>query len=145
MCVAVHAQERKSDKTETLTSHKQALIVVNGLKFLPKDTLNALESINPNDIKSINVLKGEEALTLYGEEGKYGVILVTTKSFSNKVNEPIYFVDGIRTETLDISKLDANNVESVEVITDKSILSIYGEEGKNGVVKITTRNSIYKK
>jgi len=140
-CIAVQGQENeKSEHVEThAASQKQALVVVDGIKFLPKDSLNILESINPENIKSINVLRGEEALNLYGEEGKNGVILVTTKSFSK--NEPIYIVDGIRTE--DISKLDPNDIESIEVIKDKSKLSIYGDDGKNGIVKIITRKSKY--
>ncbi len=35
--------------------------------------------LEPNNIDSISILKGEEAIEKYGEEGKNGVILVTTK------------------------------------------------------------------
>ncbi len=38
-----------------------------------------LKAINPNDIESINVLKGESAEALYGEKGKNGAIQITTK------------------------------------------------------------------
>lgn len=36
--------------------------------------------INPDDIKSISVLKGASAAALYGSQGANGVILITTKS-----------------------------------------------------------------
>ena len=36
--------------------------------------------LNSNHIKSIKVLKGEEATKLYGEKGSNGVILITTKN-----------------------------------------------------------------
>jgi len=38
--------------------------------------------IDPNNIESISVLKGYSAATLYGTEGKNGVILITTKTGS---------------------------------------------------------------
>ena len=38
--------------------------------------------IDPNNIESVNVLKGLAAATLYGTQGRNGVILITTKSGS---------------------------------------------------------------
>ncbi|WP_230679823.1 SusC/RagA family TonB-linked outer membrane protein [Pontibacter sp. 172403-2] len=41
---------------------------------------NRLADINPNDIESINVLKGGAATALYGLRGVNGVVVITTKS-----------------------------------------------------------------
>src|SRR5690606_27701944 len=41
---------------------------------------NGLNSINPDDIASISVLKGGAAAALYGARASNGVILITTKS-----------------------------------------------------------------
>lgn len=41
---------------------------------------NALSDINPDDIASVNVLKGAAASALYGERGLNGVIVITTKN-----------------------------------------------------------------
>jgi TonB-linked SusC/RagA family outer membrane protein len=38
-----------------------------------------LETVNPQDIESISVLKGAAASAIYGSQAPYGVILVTTK------------------------------------------------------------------
>lgn len=38
-----------------------------------------IKNVNPNDIESMNVLKGEEALKQYGEAAKNGVVVITTK------------------------------------------------------------------
>ncbi|WGD33861.1 M56 family metallopeptidase [Olleya sp. YS] len=38
-----------------------------------------LKSLNPDDIKSMNVIKGEQAKKLYGDKGKDGVIEIKTK------------------------------------------------------------------
>jgi len=41
---------------------------------------NAAADINPDDIESVNVLKGAAASALYGSRGANGVIMITTKS-----------------------------------------------------------------
>lgn len=43
---------------------------------------NTSQDINPDDIESINVLKGPAASALYGIRGQYGVLLITTKKGS---------------------------------------------------------------
>ena len=40
--------------------------------------------LDPNNIESVNVLKGLSATTLYGEQGRNGVILITTKNGSTQ-------------------------------------------------------------
>lgn len=39
----------------------------------------SVKSINPDDIKSMNVLKGEKAIEKYGEDGKNGVVEINLK------------------------------------------------------------------
>ena len=69
------------------------LYVINGVPFsdsnmsdsdlsigiLPMRNVNPLNSINPNDIESIEILKDADATAIYGSRGANGVILVTTK------------------------------------------------------------------
>ncbi|OPC66462.1 SusC/RagA family protein [Elizabethkingia bruuniana] len=47
--------------------------------ILPAANINPLNSINPNDIESIEVLKDADATAIYGSRGANGVVLVTTK------------------------------------------------------------------
>src|SRR5690606_30781913 len=56
---------------------KQPLIVVDG-KEMPTDY--SLNTVDPNNIESITVLKDEAGTTLYGDKAKDGVLIVTTKS-----------------------------------------------------------------
>ncbi|MFD2906981.1 SusC/RagA family TonB-linked outer membrane protein [Sphingobacterium anhuiense] len=44
--------------------------------------------IDPNDIESINILKGQAASALYGMRASNGVILITTKSGKGKQGKP---------------------------------------------------------
>lgn len=47
--------------------------------ILPANSINPLNSINPNDIESIEILKDADATAIYGSRGANAVILITTK------------------------------------------------------------------
>ena len=59
----------------SINANSSPLIVVDGI---PYD--GSLNSLNPNDIESISVLKDASAGALYGSRGANGVVIVTTKS-----------------------------------------------------------------
>ena len=62
--------------TGTISSGSSPLVVVDGLPVTDDVGLN---SINPNDIESINVLKDVASAAIYGSRAANGVILITTK------------------------------------------------------------------
>ena len=53
----------------------EALVVLDGVPV----SATYLNSINPNDIESINILKGASASALYGNDASNGVMVVSTK------------------------------------------------------------------
>ncbi len=77
----------------SLTGNNQPLFVIDGVPISNDNTNfsnqktnrggydygNAASDINPDDIESINVLKGGAATVLYGSRAANGVILITTK------------------------------------------------------------------
>jgi len=56
-------------------------------------------------------------------------------------NDPLYVIDGIPYEGK-LSWLNANDIESMQVLKDASSASIYGARANNGVVIITTRQGV---
>jgi bla regulator protein blaR1 len=54
---------------------KQPLFILDGKEI----TTENMDDIDPNDIESISVLKGDAAIKKYGEKGKNGVVIITTK------------------------------------------------------------------
>ena len=48
--------------------------------ILPGNSMNPLNSISPNDIESIEVMKDADATAIYGSRGANGVILISTKN-----------------------------------------------------------------
>lgn len=71
---------------KSLTQSNQALFVVDGIP-VDNSSLNTngldlgstISDINPDDIESVNVLKGAAASALYGSRAVNGVILINTK------------------------------------------------------------------
>lgn len=59
--------------TRSLTASNDPLVVLDGVPFA-----GSISDINPNDIKSIDILKDASATAIYGSRGANGVILVTT-------------------------------------------------------------------
>lgn len=56
-------------------------------------------------------------------------------------NEPLYVVDGVPYEG-NLSWLNQNDIESLQVLKDASAASIYGARANNGVVIITTKRGV---
>ncbi|MBC6990505.1 SusC/RagA family TonB-linked outer membrane protein [Hymenobacter sp. BT491] len=61
--------------SRSLTGNNEALIVLDGV-ITTNDVLGAL---NPDDIASIDVLKGANAAALYGSQASNGALIITTK------------------------------------------------------------------
>ncbi|PTT04109.1 SusC/RagA family TonB-linked outer membrane protein [Pedobacter sp. HMWF019] len=82
-------QKIKIRSVNSLTGTGSPLMVVDGTPISQDnfsdsnangvDYGNTSQDINPDDIESINVLKGPAASALYGIRGQYGVLLITTK------------------------------------------------------------------
>ena len=164
----------------------KALIIVDGKKV----DNHFIETLNPNLIESVNILKNEAATNIYGQDGKDGVVLITTKEFSiqeklkklqiaqtdiqqeienlnvikkdsaktdrrgdasgikitdtiiNKSGErtslpPMILVDG--TKVASLASVNQSDIYAVSVWKDQEAIRLYGDEGKNGVVEIITK------
>ena len=61
--------------SRSINASNDPLIVVDGVV----DAVDSFSDINPEDIKSVSVLKDASSTALYGSRGANGVILVTTK------------------------------------------------------------------
>jgi TonB-dependent SusC/RagA subfamily outer membrane receptor len=58
---------------------------------------------------------------------------------SRNQTKPLYVVDGIFSE--DISYINPNDIESIELLKDPSSLAIFGVRGANGVILVTTKKA----
>lgn len=66
--------------TRSISASNEPLYIVDGLM----DAIQSLNELNPSDIASINVLKDASSTAIYGSRGSNGVIIITTKSGTDK-------------------------------------------------------------
>ena len=58
------------------------------------------------------------------------------------LENPLVIVDGKRSSMEALQTLDPQTIDHIDVLKDKASIELYGEEGKNGVIIITTKNFI---
>ena len=82
---------------QSISQDNQPLIIIDGVPMTNSSTNNTslnggfdfgngLNAVNPEDIESVQVLKGSSASALYGSRAANGVILITTKKGSTNAN-----------------------------------------------------------
>ncbi|ANI90613.1 SusC/RagA family TonB-linked outer membrane protein [Arachidicoccus ginsenosidimutans] len=135
----------------SITNSTSPLIVVDGFPLADGN----LNSINPDDIESINVLKDASASALYGSRASAGVIIITTKR--GKTGAPEITYDGyvgMQENPKEIPVMDAYNylkmaseLDSVNVaetyFTDGKTLDSYKNSPSLNFQKLVFRNALY--
>jgi TonB-linked SusC/RagA family outer membrane protein len=110
---------------KSLTGNNQALFVVDGIPMSNDNTNtgnqrsgrggydfgNAAMDINPEDIESINVLKGAAATALYGSRAANGVVLITTKKGKKKKGLGVTVATGVTFGQVDQTTLPRHQNE----------------------------------
>ena len=71
--VIVHGTSVTIRGTNSILGSTEPLYILDGTP------IESIDSINPNDVKSIDVLKDASATSIYGMRGANGVIIITTK------------------------------------------------------------------
>lgn len=141
------------------------LYIVDGVK------VKTIEGLDPKNIESISVLKDVSSIDIYGEEGRNGTVLITTKKgldlsvtgVQGKVNDagsdkeestltlrgipedkkPLIVIDGEKKgKDFELNSVKPEEIESISVLKDKSAEQLYGKEGENGVIIITKKGFV---
>ena len=114
-----------------------------------KDLTGSVSTVKGQELTKVPVPNVSEALT-----GKMAGVHVTTTDGSPDAeilirvrgggsitgdNSPLYVVDGFQTES--ISDISPNDIEDITVLKDASSTAIYGSQGANGVILITTKSA----
>ncbi len=121
--VVGYGTQRKRDLTGSIT-------VISG------DEVANRPSVNP-----VSSLQGKVAgLTIVnsGQAGASPTVRIRGVNSTNNA-DPLYVVDGILQTNIDY--LNQADIESIEVLKDPSSIAIYGLQGGNGVIIITTKRA----
>jgi len=125
-------------------------VVVTGYGTTKKrDLVTAVSSVNADQLKDIPVASASEAL-----QGKLAGVSVTTTEGSpdadvkirvrggtslTQSSDPLYIVDGMPVSS--ISDIAPSDIQSMDVLKDAAATAIYGAQGANGVIIITTKDT----
>ncbi|MDK2842808.1 MAG: TonB-dependent starch-binding outer membrane protein SusC [Anaerophaga sp.] len=106
----------------------------------------AISSVNAQDLETTSNTRVEQALqgrtagvTVLPTSGSpgAGAKVRIRGTNSNQISEPLYIVDGMKVNNID--NIEPGDIESIEVLKDAASSAIYGSEGGNGVVIISTK------
>lgn len=146
----------------SLTEGENALseVVVVGYGTKSKvDVTGSTVHVGAKDVNNTPATSFESALQgraagvqVQQQNGKLGQginIRIRGASSVSAGNEPLYVVDGIPVISASLSTngaatdaladLNMNDIESIDILKDASATAIYGSQGSNGVVLITTK------
>ena len=127
------------------------VVVVGYGKLKKSDLTGSVASIDSKDITKVPVARVDQALQgraagvqvtqTNGAPGSGTVIRVRGGNSITGSNEPLWVVDGIVVGTnFNLNNINANDIQSLEVLKDASSIAIYGSRGANGVVLLTTKS-----
>ena len=112
-----------------------------------RDLAGAITSLKPDNIQAGVVsdmsqfLKGRASGVQVRqnslEPGGSVSVRVRGASSVSAENEPLYVIDGFQTDNM--TQLNVDDIESIEILKDASTTAIYGARGANGVILITTK------
>lgn len=114
---------KKRDLTGAVSSIK-------GEEIVRTPTFNAVQAMQGR-------ISGVDITRASGVAGAGSNITVRGNRSINGNNSPLYVIDGFQGGN--ISDLNPNDIESIDVLKDASSTAIYGAQGANGVIIVTTK------
>lgn len=112
--------------------------VTGAVAKLTNDNLNQIP-VSRADQALAGKLAGVQIQTTDATAGAAPVIKIRGAASITAGTNPLIVIDGYPVPT-DLSAVDMNNVESIEVLKDAASAAIYGSRGANGVILITSKS-----
>lgn len=124
--------------------------VVVGYTIQRKESLTgSLQSISSEKLKNITTPSVENMLNskapgVYvapgsGQPGSVGTVVIRGKSTVNGSTDPLWVIDGVIVGSSSGS-LNPADIETMTILKDAASTAIYGSQGANGVIVVTTKN-----
>lgn len=123
------------------------IIVVGYGTQAKKDITGSVAVVNTKELlastgsSATQQLQGKTPGVYIGQTGSPGSATMVRIRGVNTVNDngPLYVIDGVATRNQNLSSLNPNDIESMQVLKDASSAAIYGAQAANGVILITTK------
>lgn len=131
-----------------VTSLEEVVVVGYGVQK-KKDVTGAVSKVDADEIGQVASVSLDQAI-----QGRISGVQVTQNTgqpggdVSVKIrgagsiffgSEPLYIIDGVPVEGANLSLINPNDIESVDVLKDAASAAIYGARASNGVILVTTK------
>ncbi|MEO6844675.1 MAG: TonB-dependent receptor [Ginsengibacter sp.] len=147
--VSVGKQREINVTLELEATGLNEVVVVGYGTELKKDLIGAVGSVSRKDFGDVSVsnasqllsgkIAGVQVVNNSGDPGSGSQIVIRgTGSFTSVA--PLYVIDGIQSDASIFNSLSPFDIQDIRVLKDASSVAIYGAQGANGVVIITTRH-----
>ncbi|HBX46594.1 MAG TPA: SusC/RagA family TonB-linked outer membrane protein [Porphyromonadaceae bacterium] len=129
------------------TESLQEIVVVGYGTQAKKDITGSVAVVDTKELlastgsSATQQLQGKTPGVYIGQTGSPGSATMVRIRGINTVNDngPLYVIDGVSTRNQNLSSLNPNDIESMQVLKDASSAAIYGAQAANGVILITTK------
>ena len=127
----------------------EEVVAIGYAKVKRKDLTGSSVSVMGDDLKNVPVTTAAQALTgkaagvnIVTQSGAPGADINITVRGGSSITQsttPLYIVDGFAMEN-GLQNVDINDIATIDVLKDASATAIYGAQGSNGVILITTKS-----
>jgi TonB-dependent starch-binding outer membrane protein SusC len=137
----------------TLNESSQMLdevVAIGYAKVQRKDLTGSTVSVLGSDLAIAPVTTAAQALSgkaagvnIVTQSGAPGASINITVRGGTSITQsttPLYIVDGFKMDD-GLQNVDINDIESIDIMKDASATAIYGAQGSNGVILITTKSA----
>ena len=132
---------------QTKDSYLDEVVVIGYGTVKKSDVTGAVSTVTAESFENQPLTRMEDALqgraagvTVAKANGQPGANFKVRIRGVNSItgnNSPLVVVDGV--QGIDLSTLNPNDIETIDVLKDASATAIYGVRGSNGVIMITTK------
>lgn len=125
----------------------EQVVVVGYTRIKQQNLTGSTASVNNKELNdatspsTTNLLQGK-APGVYvnpgsGQPGEVGKIIIRGKTTINGSTDPLWVVDGVIVGTT--SNVNPSDIETITVLKDAASTAVFGSQGANGVVLVTTK------
>ena len=149
--IPVDNQSNISVVLEESAAGLDEVVVIGYGEVRKKDLTGSVSKVGGDDLSNLPAARVDQTLQgrasgvqvsqISGEPGAATTIRIRGGNSIQGNNEPLWVIDGIIVGTdYNLSNLNTNDIQSIDILKDAVAVSIYGTRGANGVILVTTKS-----
>lgn len=133
----VSRKKEKSSSTSTVTA-SPATPQTHGYVSQVNRNTQAIQSLQ-GQVTGLSISPGS------GAPGSGDKIVIRGISSVNSSSEPLYIINGLPVSSGAVKMIKAEDIKNIQVLKDANATALYGNQGQNGVIIITTKKKLTKR